>query len=116
MYSRVLDTPTFADVVAWAPKLRSDPEVVARQVLNYIVHATRFGAQIVREEFLDGKTHWSAIVGHIAAELPDRTPHEIGRACGDLGLASIRTRDGYRAFWNHKQLEILCAALGVKND
>jgi hypothetical protein len=116
MYSRVLDSRTYADVVAYAPRLRSDPEVTARQVLRFILKASEFGSPIVREEYLEGVSNWSAIVGHIANELPDRTPHEIGRACADLGLASIRTRDGYRVFWNQQQLDILRRALGVSDD
>lgn len=98
MYSRVLDSRTYADVVAWAPKLRSDPEVVASQVLRFLLRALRYGHAVIREEYLDGKTNWSAIIGHIAAELPDRT------------------RDGYRVYWNEQQLDILSRALGVSED
>lgn len=116
MYSRVLDSRTYADVVAYAPRLRSDPEVTARQVLRFILRAARSGHSIIREEYLEGKINYSALVGQISAELPDRTPHEIGRACADLGLAAIRTRDGYRVYWNEQQLYILSRALGVSED
>lgn len=115
MYSRILDSKTYADVVSRAPRLRSDPEENARQVLRFIVHAIRLRSLLLREETIEGHAYWSVLVGQMSAQILSLTPREVGHAFRDLGLNGERTRDGYRYYWNKNQLDILCAALEVEH-
>jgi hypothetical protein len=109
----VIDRETFAKVLAAEPTVAAAPDVLGKLVVRTLEHESLnpLYAEIVSVE----TGVFSMLVKDLARRLSsqDATPARVGRVVSQLGLRSVRTRDGYRFFWNRSQLVLLKNALGV---
>lgn len=115
MYMQMIDRETFAKVLAAEPTVAVAPDVMGKLVVKALEHETfnPLYAQVVSVE----TGVFSILVKDLARRLAERlnevTPARVGRAVNGLGLRAVRTRDGYRVYWNRSQLVLLKNALGV---
>lgn len=109
----VVDRETLAKVLAAEPMVAAAPDVLGKLVVKALEHETLnpHYASVVSME----TGAFSMLVKDVARRLNnmDATPVRIGRVVTMLGLRSVRTRDGYRVYWNRSQLVLLKNALGV---
>lgn len=111
MTTGVLDRETFAKVLAAEPRLPFAPEILSRQVMQVLQGEidSPLYAQVMKNSQGDA---WSMHVKDLASLLGDEvSAAQAGRMVRQLGLRSIRTRDGYHFFWNLAQMEILSEAV-----
>jgi hypothetical protein len=109
----VIDRDTSAKVLAAEPSVAAAPDVLGKLVVRTLEHETLNPqyAEVVSVE----TGVFSILVKDLVTRMarPDVTPARTGRVVTQLGLRSVRTRDGYRFFWNRAQLVLLKNALGV---
>ncbi len=109
----VIDRETYAKVLAAEPTVAAAPDVLGKLVVKTLEHETLNPSYAVVVSMETGV--FSCLVKDLVTRMcrPDVTPARVGRVVTLLGLRSLRTRDGYRLFWNRSQLVLLKNALGV---
>jgi hypothetical protein len=109
----VIDRDTYAKVLAAEPTVAAAPDVLGKLVVKTLESETLtpiYAAVVSMETGV-----FSMLVKELTMKLSsqDVTAARVGRVVTQLGLRSVRTRDGYRFFWNRSQLVLLKNALGV---
>lgn len=103
MNSKLLDSKTLAAVIAASPTIEEDQLTIARKLV---------------ERLKELSTPYNKLPGGYMEHLGKIAPifqtssQQVGRIVRELGLTTMRTRDGYAVVWNGEQIQILDAALG----
>lgn len=113
MYSKLLDDRTLGEVIAAAPVERDDVERAALRALKVLIQETGFpvGSRLVQ----DGPVYFYEMsIRTLAIQLDGvYSPKLVGQAVHELGLKSMRKRDGFYLAWTKRQIEILRNYLAV---
>jgi hypothetical protein len=109
----VIDRETYAKVLAAEPTVAMAPDVLGKLVVRALENETLnplYAAVVSAESGV-----FSMLVKDLALRMgrEEVTPARVGRVVTQLGLRSVRTRLGFRVFWNRSQLVLLKNALGV---
>jgi len=113
----VIDRETLAKVLAAEPTVAMAPDVLSKIVVKALEHETLNPLYAVVVSAETGV--FSMLVKDLTRRVQERyqsleiSPARVGRVVTQLGLRSLRTRDGYRLWWNRSQLVLLKNALGV---
>lgn len=115
----ILDRETYAKVLEAEPVVASAPDVLSKLVVKHLV----LESKLAEPEYAVAISHggaWWMFVKDLAWLLTKTEPTggevtaaRVGRIVTKLGLRSMRTRDGFKFFWNEKQLNLLKTALGL---
>lgn len=115
MYSRVLDDVTLAQVIAAAPEMPDEVEVLARKMVETLRRQADLlpESRAVRVVAAEGSRWRYEMTLKDVGELLGVTANQAGRAAREMGLKARRTREGYVLIWNDAQTNLLARYLGA---
>ena len=115
----VLDRETYAKVLQAEPMVVVVSEILAKLIVKHLDLETK-NSDPEYAVVIKPSSAWSMSVKDMTwlitkteAVGDEVTAARVGRTVTKLGLRSFRTREGFKFFWNEKQLALLKTALGL---